>query len=54
MPNTLKPDGETPAANASDAPPAHIWRRKDPETPVAPVDFVAFRDKPIGEVLLEE
>lgn len=54
MTNSLKPDGETPAANASDAPPAHIWKRKSSETPVVPEDFVAYRDKPIGEVLLEE
>lgn len=54
MTNSLKPDGETPAANASDAPPAHIWKKREPEAPVAPEDFTPFRDKPIGEILLEE
>lgn len=56
MNDSLKPDGESTAADASDAPPKKIWRKRTPDAgrEVVPADFVPFRDKPIGEVLLEE
>lgn len=51
MNNGMTPDGTTPAADASDAPPIRIWSSKaipgSSDKPSESDTFVPFRDRPI-------